>query len=140
MIVIFAAIFSAALIFSLKGPQTFLLDNSWMTKFIVYIGTFLTLFFFVVAIIFLALKIEIKVNYQQVSKRNIIYYALPSLFVWLLYYIAFYPAGMTPDSLAQWDQAHTGEFNDWHPIVFTWFIMLLTIIWDSPAIVSLHKF
>ena len=139
VIAIFAAIFSAALIFSLKGPQTFLLDNSWMTKFVVYIGTFLTLFFFVIAIIFLALKIEIKVNYQQVSKRKIIYYALPSLFVWLLYYIAFYPAGMTPDSLAQWDQAHTGEFNDWHPIVFTWFIMLLTIIWDSPAIVSLAQ-
>ena len=52
VIAIFAAIFSAALIFSLKGPQTFLLDNSWMTKFIVYIGTFLTLFFLLLLLYF----------------------------------------------------------------------------------------
>ena len=59
VITIFAAIFSIALLFSLKGPQTFLLDSSLFTKLIVYIGTFLTLFYFVIAIIFLALKFEI---------------------------------------------------------------------------------
>ena len=89
VITVFAVFFSVALLFSLKGPQTFLLDSSLFTKLIVYIGTFLTLFYFVIAIIFLALKFEIRVNFQQVSKRKIIYYALPPLFVWLLYYIAF---------------------------------------------------
>ena len=43
---------------------------------------------------------------------------------------------MTPDSLNQWEQAHTYEFNDWHPVVYTWLIMLIVRIWDSPAIVS----
>lgn len=45
------------------------------------------------------------------------------LAVSLYYWFAFFPAAMTPDSLAQWRQAHNGEFNDWHPIMITWLIM-----------------
>ncbi|KRD83029.1 hypothetical protein ASE51_21555 [Bacillus sp. Root147] len=58
------------------------------------------------------------------------------LAVSLYYWFAFFPAAMTPDSLAQWRQAHNGEFNDWHPIMITWLIMLLTKIWDNPGIVA----
>lgn len=67
-----------------------------------------------------------------------IYFALPAA-GWLLYFFAFYPGTMTPDSLAQWGQAHSYEWNNWHPIVHTWFITALLQIWDSPAIIALSQ-
>ena len=57
VITIFAVYFFCCPLFSLKGPQTFLLDNSLFTKLIVYIGTFLTLFYFVILHYFSSLKI-----------------------------------------------------------------------------------
>lgn len=57
----------------------------------------------------------------------------------LFYWVAFFPAAMTPDSLSQWRQAHTGEFDDGHPIIFTWLIMLLVKIWNSPGIIALFQ-
>lgn len=134
---LFALLFSFALSFSLKGSQLYLLDNSIFTILIVYLGTIFTFFCMTLVLISILLKIEIRMNWKTVSKWNLIYYAIPSIIIWLLYWIAFYPAAMTPDSLNQWEQAHTYEFNDWHPVMYTWFIMVLVQIWDSPAIVSL---
>ena len=138
-LVVFAFLFSAALLFSIRGSQGFLLDNAVPTIIVVYLGSIATLSSFVLVLLSLLLKVEIVIDARQVSKIKIIAYAAPSILVWLLYFTAFYPAGMTPDSLAQWDQAHTGQFNDWHPLIYTWFIMLLTSFWDSPAIVSLAQ-
>ena len=139
LLFVFAFLFSAAFLFSIKGPQGFLFDNSIFTIIVVYLGSILTFSSFILVILSLLLKVEIKIDARHVSKFKIIYYAVPSILVWLLYFTAFYPAGMTPDSLAQWDQAHTGQFNDWHPLIYTWFIMVLTFVWDSPAIVSLAQ-
>src|SRR5699024_8154421 len=66
-------------------------------------------------------------------------YMLPMLGASMIMFIAFYPAAMTPDSMAQWEQAKTQEFTNWHPVMFTWTIMLLTKIWDSPGIVALFQ-
>ena len=135
--ILFSILFSIALSISLKGSQTYLLDNSAFTKIIVYLGTILTFFCVILVLISVLLKIEVRLESKTISKWNLVYYAIPSIIIWSLYWIAFYPAAMTPDSLNQWEQAHTYEFNDWHPVVYTWFIMLLVQIWDSPALVSL---
>src|SRR5690348_5473230 len=36
----------------------------------------------------------------------------------------FYPGIFTPDSLAQFDQARSGQFEDWHPPIMAalWFV------------------
>src|SRR5690606_35374465 len=113
----------------IRGSQDYLIDNSLLTKSMVYVGSFITVFLFVKGIIVFLLNMNIDVQLKNVSKPKILFYAAPSILFWFLYYIAFFPAGMTPDSLAQSDQAYTGEFNDWHPLIYTWFIMLLTQIW-----------
>lgn len=138
-IFVFTALFSFLFLFSIKGSQEYLIDNALLTKTVVYCGTFLFFYSIVLVVISVLLQMKIRVVDTQVSRLNILYYAVPSLLVWLLYFIAFYPATMTPDSLNQWEQAHNGEFNDWHPLVYTWLIMFLTQIWDSPAIVSLTQ-
>nr|WP_306465173.1 DUF6020 family protein [Anoxybacillus caldiproteolyticus] len=76
---------------------------------------------------------------NKVSKWHILTYSLPSLTVWTLYLLAFFPGVMSRDSVDQWSQTHTGNFNNWHPVVHTLFIMFLRHIWDSPAIVGVTQ-
>lgn len=48
--------------------------------------------------------------------------------------MAFFPGWMSPDSLAQYNDALSGEFNDWHPVLMAWFWRLLDRIYTGPAL------
>ena len=37
----------------------------------------------------------------------------------LIWFIAYAPGGFSPDSISQYEQAITGQFNDWHPVIHT---------------------
>ena len=59
---------------------------------------------------------------------------LVCLAVLALYFAAYYPGGLSSDTLYQWKQAHGSvTLNDWHPALHTLFIRLLTHILDNPA-------
>lgn len=51
----------------------------------------------------------------------------------LFYLIGFYPGMMTVDSVDQWAQMVSRQFDDWHPVMHTLFNYLCTRIWYSPA-------
>ena len=51
--------------------------------------------------------------------------------VYIMYLLSDYPGGFSPDTLWQWEQAHTLDFNDHHPFFHTLLFWLLTRIWDS---------
>ena len=46
------------------------------------------------------------------------------MFGFLLCVLVFYPGIFTPDSMNQFDQARSGEFEDWHPPIMAalWFV------------------
>lgn len=136
-------IFSSALLailflVSTKGPQQYLLDNSTIIIALTYLGSFLFVASCIGLIISFIIHLENRNLKQPKIQDFLLYFSIPFL-TGIVYFIGFYPAGMSPDSLSSWDQAHTKVFNDWHPIVFTWLIMVLSYIWDSPAIVSLFQ-
>lgn len=139
ILILFLLLLPTILLFSLKGNQSFLVDNSMFVIVVVYLGAFTTLSLAVALLIQSILAVNGVTGDRTVSKKMIIMYALPSLIVWTGYWIAFFPGAMTPDSLAQWDQAHTLDLNNWHPVVYTLLIAFLTNIWDSPAIVTLTQ-
>lgn len=136
---IFMPLFTILAGLSLLGNQDYLSDNHWLIKVAVYAGLFLTIALIVLAIIKLFLRIQMPQGEQKVSPLYVLVYMLPMLATSLLMFIAFFPAAMTPDSLAQWDQSETRVFNDWHPVVFTWLIMILRQIWNSPGVVALFQ-
>ncbi len=68
----------------------------------------------------------------------LIYFLLPAV-VWSVYWFAFYPAIMTPDSLWQWKQMETLELNAQHSPVHTLTIRLVTLIWADPAAMALFQ-
>lgn len=136
---IFLPLFSALAALSLRGEQGFLLDNHWLVVGLVYIGMIAAAAILTLGIIKFFLSVKPSVEFGDASPLYILLYMLPMLGASLFMFIAFYPAAMTPDSMAQWEQAKTQEFTNWHPVMFTWTIMLLTKIWDSPGIVALFQ-
>lgn len=138
-IVIFSILFPLFVLVSIRGEQAFLFDNHWFIVAGVYIGFFLTVVCIILALFKLLLSVNLPEGEKTVPFWHFLLYSLPFLVVSMFFLVAFYPAGMTPDSLAQWEQAKTHEFTNWHPVVFTWVIMGLTAIWDSPAIIALFQ-
>ena len=52
----------------------------------------------------------------------------------LLWLIAYFPGGFSPDSVSQYQQALTGEYNNWHPVLHTWIFFWLPLqIFHHPA-------
>ncbi|OHX51959.1 hypothetical protein [Planococcus faecalis] len=136
---IFMPLFTVLAGLSLLGDQQYLADNHWLVKTAVYLGLFLTTALVVLSIIKLLLSIQTPAGEQKVSPFYVLLYMLPMLGASLVMFIAFYPAAMTPDSLSQWEQSETKEFTNWHPVMFTWLIMFLRKIWDSPASLRCSK-
>ncbi|KIL49886.1 DUF6020 family protein [Jeotgalibacillus soli] len=124
---------------SSKGPQFFLTDNAWYMQWFVYLSAYTWIWVTFISLIGLGYRLQDRKTATQTGKRSYWLYFSLFFFIGLLYFAAYFPAGMSPDSLASWDQAHTREFNNWHPIMFTWIIMGLIQIWDSPAIMSLFQ-
>ncbi|HVU34448.1 MAG TPA: DUF6020 family protein [Opitutaceae bacterium] len=52
---------------------------------------------------------------------------------WSVFWLANFPAVMTPDSMSQWQQTLTGRYNDWHPVVHTLLIRVAAFVWPTPA-------
>ncbi|MCI6378644.1 MAG: hypothetical protein MR842_12955 [Clostridiales bacterium] len=46
-------------------------------------------------------------------------------------FAACWPGGVSYDASNQWRQAHSGEFNNWHPLFHTLLIWLVTRVCDS---------
>ena len=54
-------------------------------------------------------------------------------FVWLVVLVAFYPGTMNADSISQWEQAMTYQFEPQHPPFYAWIMWLTRHLWDSPS-------
>lgn len=134
----FYILFSLILLISLKGPQLWLNDNHLLIVVYVYLAAYLSLLTYVLALA--GILLSIKENTETgVSKWKIVIYALPHMIVWSIYLIAFFPGILSIDSMQQWDQAHVPYFHDWHPVPHTWFILFVTLIWNSPAAVAVAQ-
>lgn len=63
-----------------------------------------------------------------------------SLFILFLWYLAAYPGIFSPDSFSQYNQAVSGEYNDWHPVWHTLvtFTLPLKLFGRPEAIVAVQ--
>lgn len=91
----------------------------------IYLGIYFLLLLFVCPkLIELFKKIKIKkeevvaVNRKEKIKWIITFLGI-SFSILLLRYLASCPGGFSPDSLTQYQQAITGEYSDWHPVLHT---------------------
>lgn len=135
----FVVVFSFLLLLSLKGSLTHLADNHWLVVIFVVIGSYVTIGILLTFVSLVLYSQSITLHYQPVPTHFLFYYAIPCILVWAVFLLAFFPGAMTPDSLSHWRQIHTLEFSNWHPVLYTWFMLALTSIWHSPAIVVIGQ-
>lgn len=62
-------------------------------------------------------------------------FAVPSILIYLVVHLAFWPAQMSPDSLDQWQQLLTWDFDDTHPVSGTLLNWVFYRVVPSPAFV-----
>lgn len=65
--------------------------------------------------------------------------ALPMVLVWSIILLTLYPAIMTPDSFDQWNQALTGNINDWHPAIYALIMRACVLAGLPPAALALAQ-
>ncbi|WP_394218166.1 DUF6020 family protein [Halobacillus trueperi] len=139
LLVAFWFLFSFVLLWSLKSSTDSLRQETLILDLFVLVWSYLTILVSVSWFTILLLMVNIKGTSTKVPKRRIIFYALIPIVCWSFYLVAYFPGTMTPDSLSHWEQIHTLDFSNWHPVVYTWYIMLLTTIWKSPAIIAFSQ-
>lgn len=70
---------------------------------------------------------EFRKNNEGRQRRLFTYgiYWLVSFAVLWGYFWAYNPGGFSPDSIEQYEQALTGKYNDWHPVIHTLLVFTL---------------
>ncbi|MDD9147230.1 DUF6020 family protein [Sporolactobacillus sp. CQH2019] len=130
---LFLFLFAAVLTVALKVPRFYLSDAGFFAAAAVYAAAFLFLLFSLLAIVWLSTLLPGPDEAAGPPKRTVLLYSAPPMLLSLLYLWAFFPGILVIDSVNQWQQAHSIFFNDWHPVVMTWIIVLTTKLWDNPA-------
>ena len=64
---------------------------------------------------------------------------LTSSSVFLLWLLGHWPGAMTIDSINSWNQTKTLGISNWHPWTYTVFMLGLTQLLDSPAVVGIFQ-
>lgn len=59
--------------------------------------------------------------------QKAVFYIIPLCFL-LFYYFAYYPGGFSRDSLDQFSQTVSNQYNDWHPVIHTLLAFKLPLI------------
>lgn len=75
---------------------------------------------------------------KKIDKKDIIIFLIPfCLFMFLL--LVFYPGIITYDGHNQWSQIVNNTIGNGHPFFSTYFMLLLSKIWNSPTIVLMFQ-
>jgi hypothetical protein len=75
---------------------------------------------------------------NQSRSCNFVFFIVPFV-IWSMYWLAYYPALMSPDSIWQWKQMLPLELNNVHPALHTLSLWLITRLWLNPAAVALFQ-
>lgn len=136
---LFIVFYTAALLVSLLSEANYILPFKFYIKLAIYLGLFMIALTSMAFILSFILKIQYKYEYRNISRKRILIYSVPCIVIFSLYLIAFFPGVMTADSMSQWKQIVTHNFDDWHPFAHTFFNMIMLKIWHSPASIALGQ-
>jgi hypothetical protein len=68
-----------------------------------------------------------------------LFYIIPMIVVWGVYFLTFFPGIITRDATSQWRQILAGQFNDTIPFGHTLLVILITKLWFSPAAIIIFQ-
>ena len=71
------------------------------------------------------------------KKHTWLFYMLPMVVVWGFSLLVFWPGIMSNDSVAQWTQNLSGDYNDWQSAFYALVLAGLMKVWYSPALIAI---
>ena len=105
------------------GADVFLSDYPDGVKTWLYLLVFVIAAILCPALIKLFRRIAIRYKLVLKTKSDKVFwftvFLLVSAAVFGLYYAAYYPGAFSADSVTQYKQAVTGQYNNWHPVLHT---------------------
>ena len=95
----------------------------------------------IVGIALIVKRFSVQVKQIVIKKRRIIFYALPCFAMFMIFFIARFPAILDFDVYVQWGLIHSipMKLSNWHPLIHTMFMKSMTLIWDSPASIAIFQ-
>lgn len=86
-------------------------------------------------------KLRIPAPAEETGSRKwaLVFFAVPFV-CFIAKYLIFYPGGFTTDSFAQYEQALTGQYNNWHPVIHTLLFFKLPLLLTGGWIGGIHLF
>lgn len=86
-------------------------------------------------------RFSVQVRETEINKRRIIFYALPCFAMFMIFFIARFPAIFDFDVYVEWRLIHSNpmQLSNWHPLIHTMFMKGMTLIWDSPASIAIFQ-
>jgi len=121
------------IIVKLENPQPFARPLSWLA----FAAYWVALTWCVLSLVGYAVLHRRYSWLQPVPFLSWIGYSVPPFLTGLIYWLAFYPAILSEDSIDQWRQVLTGQFNDWAPAIYTLLTAGMAKLWNSPASMTL---
>ncbi len=108
------------------------------SKIIIAITSIIALAF-CFGVVWLLAGTDLKTALRDKKSRSYILAFAVFVLTFIFYYSwqsALYPGSFSPDSIEQYKQTQSGEYNDWHPVLHTWlFFGLPNIFSDSPDLI-----
>ena len=74
---------------------------------------------------------------EEFPRKNALIIFVYSFVSLVIYWVRTFPCIISPDAINQWEQIHSGQYNDIHPMGHTIFLKWLLSIYDNFAIVIL---
>lgn len=76
-------------------------------------------------------------KFNILNRKTIIF--IVTMFLFFFCFYVFYPGWMSPDSMAQYTDAKSGVYSDWHPVFMAWWWSVLLHVWDGPQPVLIQN-
>ncbi len=108
-------------------------------RFFTFSALLVTITVGILVVMALLIRLEIKPGPVKEREFGWLLFALPMVIVWCAGLLAFWPGLLSPDSLAHLKQASSGQINNWHSVLYTLMVMLLTRIVDTPAMIAFFQ-
>jgi hypothetical protein len=73
------------------------------------------------------------------DNRYFFIFFTPLFLYFIVWWLAFYPGTLSPDSLSQWTEAKTGHLSNASPFLYAYLLSWLIKVMDSPAVMGLFQ-
>ncbi|MCK5130467.1 MAG: hypothetical protein KAQ68_11480 [Clostridiales bacterium] len=119
--------------------HTIIISSDSILKIPASIGLILLGFQMVCLLVFALEKHNIKDRQTKQYKFGFLLYMIPSIIIFVFLFLVYFPGQVSADTVYVWTKVGINEFDDFHPLLYTFLFKGLRLIWDNIAVIGLFQ-